>query len=127
MVSPANSDDARIFKRVETAPAITDYLGKWEVATIDGQTIETYAGQLGFETEDVAFSFDIGRSTALYSDAFGSEVWTVVPVSGTEVTLAYDSSMFMKMKLSDDGTAMTGKISIDDSEETVDYTFRKVQ
>jgi len=127
MVSPANSDDARIFKRVETAPAITDYLGKWEVATIDGQTIETYAGQLGFEPEDVAFSFDIGRSTALYSDAFGSEVWTVIPVSGTEVTLAYDSSMFMKMKLSDDGTAMTGKISIDDSEETVEYTFRKVQ
>ena len=115
-----------IFERTEKVPARPAYLGEWKVSTVNGQSIEEWAKQNDFDMSDVDFTFSIGEYAALYTEDGTQEIWTVFPINENSFNLAYDSSMFLEMKLSANGDEIIGTLRLDDSNETMEYGFRKI-
>lgn len=126
-VMSLQNDNTMILERTDTLPAQTPYLGTWQISGVEGQSIEDYVGQNDIDIDDIMCSFIIGEYVGLYTDKYGyDELWTVFPTDDRSFNLAYDSSLFIEMKLSDDGSKLNGIMRVDDSNETVQYEFVRV-
>ncbi len=121
-----SDEDLVIFERTEKAPPKAAYLGDWKVSMIEGQTVEDWAKQNNIEDIDLEFTFSIGEYGAIYTEDSLQELWTVFPVNDTSFNLAYDSSMFIEAKLSENGDEFIGTLRLDDSDKTMEYRFIRI-
>ena len=121
-----SDEDLVIYERTEKAPPKAAYLGDWKVSMIEGQTVEDWAKQNNIEDIDLEFKFSIGEYGAIYTEDSLQELWTVFPVNDTSFNLAYDSSMFIEAKLSENGDEFIGTLRLDDSDETMEYRFIRI-
>ena len=121
-----SDEDLVIYERTEKAPPKAAYLGDWKVSMIEGQTVEDWAKQNNIEDIDLEFTFSIGEYGAIYTEDSLQELWTVFPINDTSFNLAYDSSMFIEAKLSENGDEFIGTLRLDDSDETMEYRFIRI-